>query len=174
MLAGSSRWSWWMLQFKHICIHELGACSQKAFFKITYEHRYHQILYSLFYVQRSCLLCFLLFLYSSIYSDFLLDHLHFPGKFSGMFGHVHEAHEILLQSLSVLFSRNCSKHSSDSLPFLIESVGKYYPEDALAVERATLLYFICWFAVKSNCYQATRYLETVIHLILYGLRQDTL
>ncbi|XP_047976121.1 separase isoform X2 [Salvia hispanica] len=77
------------------------------------------------------------------------------GKFSGMFGHVHEAHEILLQSLSVLFSRNCSKHSSDSLPFLIESVGKYYPEDALAVERATLLYFICWFTVKSKCYQAT-------------------
>ncbi|KAG6409188.1 hypothetical protein SASPL_132222 [Salvia splendens] len=77
------------------------------------------------------------------------------GKFSGMIGYVHEAHEILLQSLSVLFSRNCSKHSSDSLPFLIESVGKYYPEDALAVERATLLYFICWFAVKSNCYQST-------------------
>ncbi|KAL1534288.1 separase [Salvia divinorum] len=76
------------------------------------------------------------------------------GKFSGIFGHVHEAHEILLQSLSVLFSRNCSKHSSDSLPFLIESVGKYYPGDALAVERATLLYFICWFTVKSNCYQA--------------------
>ncbi|XP_057803899.1 separase isoform X2 [Salvia miltiorrhiza] len=79
------------------------------------------------------------------------------GKFSGTFGHVHEAHETLLQSLSIFVSRNsyCSKHSSDSLLFLIESVGKYYPGDALAVERATLLYFICWFIVKNNCYQAT-------------------
>ncbi|KAH6777375.1 hypothetical protein C2S51_008687 [Perilla frutescens var. frutescens] len=80
------------------------------------------------------------------------------GKFSGIFGHVHEAHEILSQSLSVLFSRNsyCSNHSSDSLVFLIESAGKYFPGDALAIERAALLYFICWFTVKNHSYQGTR------------------
>lgn len=86
--------------------------------------------------------------------------MHCAGKFSGLYGHVHEAHEILLQSLSVFFSNNsyCSKHSSDSLIFQLESVGKCFPVDALTVERATLLYFICWFAVKSNHDQATRYL----------------
>lgn len=94
--------------------------------------------------------------------------MHCAGKFSGLFGHVHGAHEILSQSLSVFFSSNsyCSKHSSDSLIFQIESVGKSYPGDALAVERATLLYFICWFTVKNNHYQATRYLLTTILLIL--------
>lgn len=81
------------------------------------------------------------------------------GKFSGIFGHVHEAHEILSQSLSVFFGKNsyCSKHSPDSLLLTVESVGKYFPGDALAVERAALLYFICWFTVKNNSYQGTRY-----------------
>ncbi|KAL8478593.1 hypothetical protein ACS0TY_030468 [Phlomoides rotata] len=79
------------------------------------------------------------------------------GKFSGTFGHAHEAHEILLQSISVLFSRNsyCPKHSSDSLVFLIETIGKQFPVDVLAVERAALLYYICWFTVKNSC-QGTR------------------
>ncbi|KAI3445664.1 hypothetical protein Pfo_002329 [Paulownia fortunei] len=79
-------------------------------------------------------------------------------KFSGICGNVHEAHEILLQSISVLFSRNsyCSKYSSDSLVFLIESIGKHFPGDALAVERAALLYHICWFTLKSYPYKSTR------------------
>ncbi|KAH6768791.1 hypothetical protein C2S51_014127 [Perilla frutescens var. frutescens] len=86
----------------------------------------------------------------SVHRSLVETHEIEPGKFSGIFGHVHEAHEILSQSLSVLFSRNsyCSNHSSDSLVFLIESAGKYFPGDALAIERAALLYFICWFTVK--------------------------
>ncbi|KAK4438264.1 Separase [Sesamum alatum] len=80
------------------------------------------------------------------------------GKFSGVCGNVHEAHEILLQSISVLFSKNsyCSKYSSDALVFLMESIGKDFPGDVLAVERAALLYYICWFTLKSYPYHGTR------------------
>ncbi|KAL3620880.1 hypothetical protein CASFOL_035792 [Castilleja foliolosa] len=79
-------------------------------------------------------------------------------KFSGICGNVHEAHETLLQSISILFSRNsiCSKHSSDSLVSLIESIGKDFPGDTLAVERASLLYYICWFTLKSYPNQRSR------------------
>ncbi|GER26714.1 separase [Striga asiatica] len=80
------------------------------------------------------------------------------GKFSGICGDIHEAHEILLQSISVLFRRNsnCSKYSSDSLTSLIESIGKHFPGDTLAVERAALLYYICWFTLKSYPNQRSR------------------
>ncbi|KAL6517690.1 hypothetical protein OROMI_033391 [Orobanche minor] len=80
------------------------------------------------------------------------------GKFSGICGNFHEAHEILVQSISVLFSRNsdCSKYSSDSIISLIESIGEHFPGDNLAVERATLIYYICWFTLKSYPYQRSR------------------
>ncbi|PIN10712.1 Separase [Handroanthus impetiginosus] len=80
------------------------------------------------------------------------------GKLFGICGNVHEAHEILLQSISVLFGRNtyCSKYSSDSLVSLFESIGKHFPGDGLAVERAALLYYISWFALKSYPSQGTR------------------
>ncbi|KAK6135420.1 hypothetical protein DH2020_030839 [Rehmannia glutinosa] len=80
----------------------------------------------------------------------LFDILMHAWKFSGICGNAHEAHEILSQSISVLFSRNsyCSKYSSDSLVSLIESIGKDFPGDTLAVERATLLYYMCWFTLK--------------------------
>ncbi|KAL6545762.1 hypothetical protein OROGR_009636 [Orobanche gracilis] len=77
------------------------------------------------------------------------------GKFSGICGNFHEAHEILVQSISVLFRRNsdCSKYSSDSTISLIESIGEHFPGDNLAVERAALIYYICWFTLKSYPYQ---------------------
>ncbi|KAG8368750.1 hypothetical protein BUALT_Bualt15G0078400 [Buddleja alternifolia] len=80
------------------------------------------------------------------------------GKLSVNCGNVHEAHKLLLQSISVLFRRNsfCSKYTSPSLIFLIDSIGKYFPGDVLAVERAALLYYICWFALKGYPYQGTR------------------
>ncbi|KAK6156938.1 hypothetical protein DH2020_011186 [Rehmannia glutinosa] len=88
----------------------------------------------------------------------LFDILMHAWKFSGICGNAHEAHEILSQSISVLFSRNsyCSKYSSDSLVSLIESIGKDFPGDTLAVERATLLYYMCWFSLKSYPCQGTR------------------
>ncbi|XP_020551646.1 separase [Sesamum indicum] len=80
------------------------------------------------------------------------------GKFSGVCGNVHEAHEILLQSVSILFSKNsyCMKYSSDDLVFLMESIGKDFPGNVLAVERAALLYYICWFTLKTYPYHGTR------------------
>ncbi|KAL0357132.1 UNVERIFIED_CONTAM: Separase [Sesamum calycinum] len=80
------------------------------------------------------------------------------GKFSGVCGNVHEAHEILLQSVSILFSKNsyCTKYSSDAVVFLMESIGKDFPGNLLAVERAALLYYICWFTLKSYPYHGTR------------------
>ncbi|XP_073049001.1 separase isoform X1 [Primulina eburnea] len=80
------------------------------------------------------------------------------GKFSGVCGNAHEAHKLLRQSIAVLFGRNssCSKYSSLTLVFLIESIGKQFPGDLLAVERAALLYYICWFTLKSYPWQFER------------------
>ncbi|XP_073125634.1 separase isoform X2 [Henckelia pumila] len=80
------------------------------------------------------------------------------GKFYGVCGNAHEAHKLLLQSTAVLFGRNssCSKYSSLTLVFLIESIGKQFPGDLLAVERAALLYYICWFTLKSYSCQFER------------------
>ncbi|KAL3814465.1 hypothetical protein ACJIZ3_015733 [Penstemon smallii] len=79
------------------------------------------------------------------------------GKFSSICGNYQEANKLLLQSVSILFRRNsfCSKYSSCSLIFLIESTGKQFPGDVLAVERAALLYYICWFALRCYPYQGT-------------------
>ncbi|XP_051146436.1 separase isoform X2 [Andrographis paniculata] len=74
------------------------------------------------------------------------------GKITGICDSAHDAHEILLQGVSVLFNRNsnCSKYSSGSLIVLIESIGKNFSGDLLAVECAALVYYICWFSLK--CY----------------------
>ncbi|KAL6494538.1 hypothetical protein OROGR_031338 [Orobanche gracilis] len=89
------------------------------------------------------------------------------GKFSGICGNFHEAHEILVQSISVLFSRNsdCSKYCSDSLISLIESIGENFPGDNLAVERAALIYYICWFTLKSYPYQHSRLISKLLAAI---------
>ncbi|KAL7119495.1 hypothetical protein ACP275_02G066600 [Erythranthe tilingii] len=91
-----------------------------------------------------------------VYRSLCLRLLVSIGKFSGICGNVHEAQEILLESLSVLRKKSsCSNCSSDSLIFLIESIGKHFPGDALAVQRASLLYYICWFTLKSYPHQGT-------------------
>ncbi|GFP93870.1 separase [Phtheirospermum japonicum] len=109
-------------------------------------------------VDCSSLINFIHMKWELVYRKLCLRLLVSIGKFSGICGNVHEAHETLLQSISVLFSRNsnCSKYSSDSLVCLIESIGKDFPGDALAVERAALLYSICWFTLKSYPYQRSR------------------
>ncbi|KZV21176.1 separase-like [Dorcoceras hygrometricum] len=82
------------------------------------------------------------------------------GKLSGICGNAHEAHKLLQQSTAVLFGGNlsCSKYSSLTPVSLIEFIGKQFPGDLLAVERAALLYYICWFALKSYpCQYARRF-----------------
>ncbi|KAL7205879.1 hypothetical protein ACSBR2_018738 [Camellia fascicularis] len=79
------------------------------------------------------------------------------GKCLEVRGEIHEAHEIVLQSSSVLVSRNAfSAHSSVPLSFLLDLIGKDIPGDPLAVERAAILYNICWFTLKSYPCNDTR------------------
>ncbi|KAJ0007712.1 hypothetical protein Pint_29731 [Pistacia integerrima] len=72
------------------------------------------------------------------------------GKCLGNHDQVHEAHEIISQSLSVLFSGNSFCHTHSSLPptFLLDLIGKEYSGDVFAVERAAVLYNICWLSLK--------------------------
>ncbi|CAK9151203.1 unnamed protein product [Ilex paraguariensis] len=78
------------------------------------------------------------------------------GKCMGFRGDIHEAHEVFLQSISFLVSRNpfCLKHSSN---FLLDLFEKDVPGDVLAVEHAATLYNICWFSLKSYPCKGTRY-----------------
>ncbi|GFY89199.1 separase [Actinidia rufa] len=74
------------------------------------------------------------------------------GKCVGAHGEIHEAREILLQSISVLVSRNLSvPHIT-----LLDLIGKDIPGDPLAVERAAILYSLCWFTLKSYPLKGTR------------------
>lgn len=98
----------------------------------------------------------------SLFSLFLLDVylLTISGKCLGNRDQIHEAHEIILQSLSVLFSRNsfCHAHSSLSPKFLLDLIGKEFSGDVFAVERAAILYNICWLSLKDYHSKKTRYL----------------
>ncbi|XP_031277684.1 separase [Pistacia vera] len=78
------------------------------------------------------------------------------GKCLGNHDQVHEAHEIISQSLSVLFSGNSFCHTHSSLPptFLLDLIGKEYSGDVFAVERAAVLYNICWLSLKD--YHSTK------------------
>lgn len=63
---------------------------------------------------------------------------------------IHESHEQLVQSISVLVGRNSfSAPSSEHLNFLLDLIGKDIHEDAFAIEHAALLYNICWVTLKS-------------------------
>ncbi|XP_057494488.1 LOW QUALITY PROTEIN: separase-like [Actinidia eriantha] len=79
------------------------------------------------------------------------------GKCMGALGEIHKAHEILLQSISVLVSRNLSSpYSSVPQTTLLDLIGRDIPGDPLAVERAAILYSLCWFTLKSYPSRGTR------------------
>ncbi|KAJ7968102.1 separase [Quillaja saponaria] len=73
------------------------------------------------------------------------------GKCFASLGEIHEAHEILFRSILVLTSRNSFSHSSSSvsLTCLLGLVGKDIAGDVFTVERAAILYDLCWFSLKS-------------------------
>ncbi|KAK9214507.1 hypothetical protein WN944_006500 [Citrus x changshan-huyou] len=72
------------------------------------------------------------------------------GKCFGNRDQTHEAHKIVVQSVSVLLCRNSFSHTDSSLPLtvLLDLIGKEYSEDVFAVERAGVLYNLCWFSLK--------------------------
>lgn len=107
----------------------------------------------------------------SSFSLFLLDIylLTISGKCLGNRDQIHEAHEIILQSLSVLFSRNSFCHTHSSLPptLLLDLIGKEFSGDVFAVERAAVLYNICWLTLKDYHSKKTRYLTLGTDLSLF-------
>ncbi|KAG8650212.1 hypothetical protein MANES_07G013200v8 [Manihot esculenta] len=80
------------------------------------------------------------------------------GKCLEIHGQIHEAHENILQSISVLFSRNPfnQTYAPASFSFLLDLVGREFSGDVFAIERAALLYNICWFSLKGYCSKDNR------------------
>ncbi|XP_020532873.1 separase isoform X2 [Jatropha curcas] len=73
------------------------------------------------------------------------------GKCLDIHGQIHEVHEIILQSISVAVSQNSftQTYSTVSLTFLLDLVERELCGDVFAIERAALLYNLCWFFLKS-------------------------
>ncbi|XP_061337166.1 separase [Gastrolobium bilobum] len=66
-------------------------------------------------------------------------------------GQIEETRKILLRSISVLVSRNPFCHTFTSIPqdYFQHLVAKEIPGDVFAIERAEIVYDICWFSLKS-------------------------
>lgn len=73
-------------------------------------------------------------------------------------GQIHETHEIIVQTVSVLVSRNpfCPITSTVPLTSLLDLMGKEIPGDVFCVERAEVLLNISWLSLKSYCSKETR------------------
>ncbi|GJX34689.1 separase isoform X1 [Tanacetum coccineum] len=67
------------------------------------------------------------------------------------------AHNVFLESISVLVSRSTFRpsHFSLSFAFLAELIEKNVTGDVFAVEHASLLYSICWFSLRSSWNKGT-------------------
>ncbi|KAL5787518.1 hypothetical protein ACOSP7_004467 [Xanthoceras sorbifolium] len=80
------------------------------------------------------------------------------GKCMGYHSQIHEGHEIILQSMSVLISRNPFSHTyfSVSPNSLLDLIGQQFSGDVFAVERAVILYNISWFSLKGHHFKGTR------------------
>ncbi|KAI5448524.1 hypothetical protein KIW84_015801 [Lathyrus oleraceus] len=69
-------------------------------------------------------------------------------------GQIDEAQKILLKSMSLLFGRDPFCHSFSSMPLdsFHQLVAKEIPGDVFAIERAEIVYSICWYSLK--CYHS--------------------
>lgn len=95
----------------------------------------------------------------------LIKFLTYSGKCLENDGQIHEAHEIVYQSISVLVTPNpfCPATESSFLADLMgkeisvehkhinlyDLMGKEIPGDVLSVERAVILYNLCWLSLKA-------------------------
>ncbi|XP_012569077.1 separase isoform X2 [Cicer arietinum] len=67
---------------------------------------------------------------------------------------IDEARKVLLRSISLLIGRNpfCHTFSSIPLDFFHQLVAKEIPGDVFAIERAEIVYSLCWHSLK--CYHS--------------------
>lgn len=88
------------------------------------------------------------------------------GKCSEIRGQIHQTHETILKSISIIVSRNLffQAHCAVEPTVLLDLVGKEMHGDVFAVERASVLYNICWFSLKSYKSDDTKYVYSI-----YGL-----
>ncbi|XAR49404.1 Separase [Bertholletia excelsa] len=108
-------------------------------------------------IESGCLNNFVRLIWEFVRRQLSLRLLIGMGKCMVFRGEIHEAHEIFLQSIQVLVSRNpFSAHSSIPVSFLLDFLGKDIPGDSFAVERAAILYNICWCVVKSYSCKSNR------------------
>ncbi|XP_043718262.1 separase-like isoform X1 [Telopea speciosissima] len=73
-------------------------------------------------------------------------------------GEIHDAHKVFWKSISFLFARKpfCQTYSGTSHSLLLGFIGKEIPGDCFAIERAAVLYNICWISVKNYNSEHTR------------------
>ncbi|GMH28096.1 hypothetical protein Nepgr_029939 [Nepenthes gracilis] len=71
---------------------------------------------------------------------------------------IHESHEIYSQCITILVGGDpfCDCYQFGSRPFELELFGKQIPGDILAIERAAVLYDLCWFSLKAFLSNDTR------------------
>ncbi|CAN7071285.1 unnamed protein product [Brassica oleracea var. botrytis] len=71
------------------------------------------------------------------------------GKCLADSGRVHLAHEALLHSICVLFKSNRFSHNQPSVSQLLEFIGKEATRDVFAIDRAVILYNLCWLSLRN-------------------------
>ncbi|KAI4304809.1 hypothetical protein MLD38_040275 [Melastoma candidum] len=72
--------------------------------------------------------------------------------------HHHETHEILRRCIANLTCQNPYWDCSASVASLIDLIGKDISEDVLAIERAEVLYLVCWFSLRQYDMQKPRFI----------------
>ncbi|KAK6945493.1 hypothetical protein RJ641_013037 [Dillenia turbinata] len=73
------------------------------------------------------------------------------GKFYGACGEFHKMQKRFLECIALLASMNpCRQNYSSASPFLLDLIGVEISGDMFALERASVLYSICWFALRSH------------------------
>ncbi|CAN6914161.1 unnamed protein product [Brassica oleracea] len=80
------------------------------------------------------------------------------GKCLADSGRVHLAHEALLHSISVLFKSNRSSHNQPSVSELLEFIGQEATMDVFAIDRAIILYNLCWFSLRNYHCRESRFI----------------
>ncbi|CAH8360120.1 unnamed protein product [Eruca vesicaria subsp. sativa] len=78
------------------------------------------------------------------------------GKCLAESGRVHLAHEALLHSICVLFKSNRFSHNQPSVSQLLEFIGKETTRDVFAIDRAIILYNLCWLNLRNYYYRESR------------------